>query len=120
MARVIVIAGTMDFVSSDARDGAVAAATPLQEATRTMEPGCVAYSFAADSTVANRVQVFELWSDEASLAEHFEHPNFFAMKALLGQFERSGPSSVAKYRCDITEPVYDADRRPRADFFTAS
>jgi hypothetical protein len=27
---------------------------------------------------------------------------------------------TAKYRCDLSEPVYDATRTPRADFFTTS
>lgn len=116
---MIIIAGVIDFADGANRDGAVAAAVDLQQATRHAEPGCLAYSFAADSGVANRVQVYELWADQVSLAAHFEHPNFLAMKEVLGRFERSGPSSVTKYRCDASSPVYDADRRPRADFFEA-
>ena len=114
---MIIIAGTIDFVDQANRDGAVAAGAELQQSTRDTEPGCLAYSFAADSSVPNRVQVYELWADAASLTAHFEHPNFHGMKQLLGRFERAGASSVAKYRIDATSPVYDADRRPRADFF---
>ena len=114
---MIIIAGTIDFVDQHNRDGAVVAAVALQQSTRDTEPGCLAYSFAADSGVANRVQVFEAWADEASLAAHFEHVNFQGMKALLGQFERSGSSVVAKHRCDVSGPIYDERRRPRADFF---
>ena len=114
---MIIIAGTIDFADQANRDGAVAAVVPLQQATRVGEAGCLGYSFAADTGVANRVQVYELWADEASLAAHFEHANFQATKNAMGAFERSGPSAVTKYRCDRTSPVYDADRRPRADFF---
>jgi quinol monooxygenase YgiN len=116
---MILIAGTIDFVDGTNRDGAVAAAVELQQSTRDTEPGCLGYSFAADSGMPNRVQVFESWADEPSLAAHFEHPNFWAMKELLGRFERAGASVVAKYRCDLTGPIYDAERRPRADFFEA-
>jgi quinol monooxygenase YgiN len=97
------------------RDGAVAAAGELQQSTRDTEPGCLAYSFAADSTVAHRVQVYELWADASALEAHFVHANFWAMKTLLGTFVRAG-SSVAKYRVDATAGVYDAERRPTAGF----
>ncbi len=117
---MIIIAGHIDFVSQAHRDGVVAAAADTQLSTRNDEPGCLGYSFAADSSVANRVQVYELWADEPSLAAHFVHPNFGGMREILGRFERLGPSVVAKYRCDITEPVYDTNRQPRADFFTAT
>jgi quinol monooxygenase YgiN len=113
---VIIIAGHIDFADVANRDGAVAAATDMQQSTRDTEPGCLSYSFAADSSVAHRVQVYELWADEASLAAHFDHPNFWAMKELLGRFQRAGASSVTKYRIDATAPVYGADRKPSATF----
>jgi quinol monooxygenase YgiN len=114
---MIIIAGTIDFADQDNRDGAVAAAADLQQSTRDTEPGCIAYSFAADSSVSHRVQVYENWVDAASLEAHFLHANFWGMKELLSRFERSG-SSVAKYRVDATAPVYDAKRKATADFTT--
>jgi quinol monooxygenase YgiN len=116
---MILIAGYIDFASQQQRDGVIAAAADTQQSTRDTEPGCLAYSFAADSSVPTRVQVYECWADEASLAAHFVHPNFLGMREILGRFERVGPSSVAKFRCDLSEPVYDSTRTPRADFFTA-
>lgn len=116
---MIIIAGTLEFASEAARDGAVAAGRELQEATRRDEPGCLAYVFAADPVRVTVIQVYELWQDEASLAAHFQHPNYFGMRELLGRFERVGIPSVAKYRCDLSEPVYDSTFTPRADFFTA-
>ncbi len=114
---MIIIAGTIDFADQDNRDGAIAACVELQQSTRDTEPGCLAYSFGADSGVPNRVQVYEAWVDEASLAAHFEHPNYWAMRELLGRFARYGSASVAKHRTDRSGPIYDAERRPRADFF---
>jgi quinol monooxygenase YgiN len=116
---MIVIAGTIDLTNPDDRDACIAASLPLQLSTRNDEPGCTAYCFGADPVVAGRIQVIECWADEASLAAHFSHPNFTGMKAVLSEFPR-GASLVTKYRSDLAEPVYDADRRPRADFFTAN
>ena len=115
---MIIIAGTIDFESREQRDAAVAAGVTKQDATRRDEPGCLAYSFSADSSVETRVQVYECWTDEASLAAHFEHANYFEMRTLLGGFGPIRPK-VAKFRCDLSEPVYDDQFRPRADFFTA-
>jgi quinol monooxygenase YgiN len=116
---MIIIAGTIELATPEAREACLLQAVPYQESTRTTEPGCLAYSFAADSGSPTRVVIFELWEDEASLAAHFEHPNFLAMGEALRGYERLGGSS-AKYRCDLSEPVKDSDGRPRADFFTAS
>ena len=115
---MILVAGFLDFTSQEDRDAVVAAGASVQQSTRDDEPGCLAYSFAADSGVPTRVQVLESWADTASLAAHFEHPNFSAMRDILRGVERAG-SSVAKYRCDLSEPIYDDQKQPRPDFFTA-
>ncbi len=115
---MIIIAGTIDFDSPESRDRAVDVGRSLQQATRDDEPGCEAYCFAADPCEPTRVQVYELWRDEPSLAAHFEHPNYLAMRDALGG---SGmvAADVRKFRCDLAEPVYDDTMTPRADFFTA-
>ncbi len=112
----VVVAGTIGFASQAARDGAVAGSVELQRSTRDTEPGCLAYCFGPDPVDPTVVQVYELWADEASLAAHFEHPNYTAMRAVLRAFPRSGMSSTAKYRCDATAPVYGADGVPSASF----
>ena len=114
---MIAIAGTID-VDPTRRDDCVAASVALQTATRNDEPGCLAYCFAADPVVAGRIQVYELWADEASLAAHFEHPNYLNMRDMLGSVGLKGADNK-KYRVDLSEPVYDEHRVPRADFFTA-
>ncbi len=115
---MIVVAGTIGFASGELRDAAVHATIELQRATRAEEPGCLAYCFAADPVAPTTVQVYELWTDEGALAAHFQHPNYHAMRAVLRRFERSGPSSTSKYRCDRSEPVYGADGRPNPRFAT--
>jgi quinol monooxygenase YgiN len=115
---MIVVAGWLEFTNQQDRDQVVAAGRDVQQSTRDDEPGCLAYSFASDTSVPTRVQVFELWRDTESLAAHFAHPNYLAMREILRGVERAG-SSIAKYRCDLSEPIYDAQKQPRADFFTA-
>ena len=115
---MIIIAGEIDFDTAANRDRAVELGRSLQQATRDDEPGCLAYCFSADPCVATRVLVYELWADEASLAAHFEHPNYVNMRTMLGDCGIVG-ADHNKYRCDLREPVYDDTRTPRADFFTA-
>jgi quinol monooxygenase YgiN len=114
---MIIIAGTLDLANPDDRDALVAAAVEFQKATRDEEPGCEAYCFGADPVEPGRIQIYELWTDQASLAAHFEHPNYLNMRKLLNG---AGLKAVktAKFRCDLSEPVYDETRTPRADFFT--
>lgn len=113
---MIIVAGTIDFATRADRDRAVEIGTPLQAAGRE-EPGCLAYCFAPDPCVETRIQVHELWADEASLAAHFGHPNYFGMGQALVDCGIVG-ADTNKYRVDATEPVYDETRTPRADFFT--
>jgi quinol monooxygenase YgiN len=113
---VIAITGTIGFASPAVRDAAVAESIDLQRSTRTDERGCLAYVFAADPVDPTLVHVYELWTDEASLAAHFEHPNYLAMRRLLRRHERSGPSSTAKHRIDRSAPVYGPDGLATATF----
>lgn len=115
---MIIIAGYLEFVDKENRDGAVAAGRDLQQATRDDEPGCLAYVFTSDPCEDRRVHVYELWEDEAALSAHFQHPNYTEMRTTLRQFDRSG-GDVRKYRCDLSEPVYDDTGVARADFFTS-
>jgi len=115
---MIIIAGTIDFASQADRDKAIEIGTPLQQASRDDEPGCLAYCFAPDPCAAERIQVYELWTDEASLAAHFEHENYFNMGGALRDCGIVNADN-RKYRVDLSEPVYDDTHTARADFFTA-
>jgi quinol monooxygenase YgiN len=117
MSKMIIIAGTIDLADPSKRNEALAIAGPLQQKTRTEEPGCHAYVFAPDPCVEGRIGVYELWQDEASLAAHFKHANYLNMRTALGQIGLKGADNK-KYRVDLSEPVYDPTMTPRADFFT--
>lgn len=113
---MVVVAGTISFESQEARDGAIAASVEVQRATRTEEPGCLAYCFAADPAEPTLVQVYELWEDAASLQAHFTHPNYTAMRGVLRAFPRGGASVTAKHLVSATAPVYGPDGTPSPDF----
>ena len=115
---MIIIAGRIEFASQEDRDAACSESAPLQQASRDDEPGCRAYCFAPDPCEPTIMQVYELWDDEASLAAHFKHENYFNMGAKLASHNYVGAANF-KYRVDLEEPVYDDERVPRADFFTA-
>ncbi|MGI9623704.1 MAG: putative quinol monooxygenase [Acidimicrobiales bacterium] len=115
--EAIVIGGTFDANDPGLRDETLQKSIPFQMATRTDEPGCRAYAFYADPCIEGRIQVYELWDNQAALAPHFEHENYFNMGGLLRGV--GGTSDHYKYRCDVIEPVYDETRTPRADFFAA-
>jgi quinol monooxygenase YgiN len=117
LAAMSLIAVEAALVVSDpsGRDALVAASAPVQAATRADEPGCLVYCFAADPVRDDLIQVYELWADEQSLAAHFEHPNYTAMRDMLNG---AGLASAVsrKFRIDAEAPVYGADRRPTAMF----
>ncbi len=113
---MIVIGATLDFADQGARDAAVTASAPIQQATRDEEAGCHVYCFAADPCVPTRIQVYELWEDEASLAAHFVHPNYIAMRDMLVSY-RPTAAWNRMYLTERDEPVYGADGAVRSRFF---
>ena len=80
---LIAVEATIVIADPQQRDSLVAASVPIQAATRRDEPGCLVYCFAADPVEADRIQVYELWEDEAALAAHFTHPNYTTMREML-------------------------------------
>ena len=113
---MIIVAATLDFADREAHDKAVTITAPIQWATRVEEAGCQAYCFAADPSVETRIQVYELWDDEASLAAHFQHPNYDAMRtALQGQGIVGTANRMFLVARD--EPVYGPQGQIRDRFF---
>ena len=112
---LIAVEAAIVVADASRRDHVVAESVPYQSATRTQEPGCLVYCFAADPVRADLIQVYELWADEASLEVHFIHPNYLAMRAMLNN---AGLVSAVsrKHRIDASSPVYDAERKPSARF----
>lgn len=112
---LIAVEATIVLADPSQRDAIVADSVPIQAATRSDEPGCLAYCFAADPVEADRIQVYELWEDEASLTAHFAHPNYTSMRDMLnGAGLKSAVSR--KLRIDAIAPVYGPDRTPTASF----
>ena len=114
---MIVVAALLDFGDVSARDTAVKRSASVQWATRQEEAGCLAYCFAADPSIETRIQVYELWEDGPSLAAHFKHANYAAMRVVL----RDGlvGSWNQMYRVEEHEPVYAPDGSAREEFFTS-
>ncbi len=112
---MIIIGGYIDLDPGQ-RDVAVAASLELQAATVNDEPGCLAYVFVADPLTAGRIRVYEAWGDAESLNAHFQHPNYHAMRAMLGRFERRG-SEIAKHEVARSAPVYGPDRVADANYW---
>jgi len=113
---VIVVAATIDYADRAARDAAVLDSAPVQWATRQDEPGCHAYCFAADPAIDTRIQVYELWEDEAALVAHFAHPNYFAMRGILGAHGITAAWN-RMYLVERSEPVYGPGGQIRTRFF---
>lgn len=114
---MIIIAGWIE-VEAGERDALVAASMPYQRSTRDDEPGCLSYLFSGDPLFPARVHVFEAWASADALEKHFEHPNFTAMRKLIGSFHRVG-ASISKYRVDARSAVAGPDGKPTAQFFDA-
>jgi quinol monooxygenase YgiN len=91
------------------------ATAPIQKATRDDEPGCLVYCFAADPVEPELIQVYELWESGEALAAHLVHPNYFAMRDLLGA---AGLVSAVsrKHRIEVSAPVYGPDMIATASF----
>lgn len=111
----VIVAGNLHFPNGT-RDGALAENAALIAETRTQE-GCLHYVWSADPTSDTRVYVYEKWASVADLAAHLAGPFYQAMLGKLGQYGVYD-IDIAKYRIDLEEPVYDAEGKPRADFFT--
>jgi quinol monooxygenase YgiN len=115
---LIAVEATLTVADPSTRDAVVAASIPFQAATRDDEAGCLVYCFAADPLRPAVIQVYELWEDEATLAAHFEHPNYAAMRTMLNG---SGLASAVsrKFRIQAESPVYGPDHVPLVGFGTA-
>jgi len=112
----VIIAGHMKI--DPARRAAALEAGRAQIDGALTEPGCEAYVWTADPYSDDVLHVFEQWTDEATLADHLAGPWYRGMLEVLGAHGIS-EADVKKHRVVLSEPVYDPDGRPRADFFTA-
>lgn len=112
---MIIVTARLVFDSQEARDAAVDATVEVQAATRAEEPGCHMYCFGPDPAVPTEIQVYELWTDAASLDAHFSHPNYGAMVEALRGVPGFLESVNRLYVADDRGPVYDETGKARID-----
>jgi len=113
---VIILSGTVD-VDPEQREAALVAGQPHMRATRALD-GCLDYVWSADPLVPGRIYVYERWESREQLESHFASPHYPAMRDTISAHGLRG-IDVAKHRISLSEPVYDPQGQPRADFFTA-
>jgi quinol monooxygenase YgiN len=89
MAEEFVIAGWLDYGAN--RDAVLAAFVECARASRS-EDGCLDYYVNADAESDGRLYVFERWSSEAALVEHFRTPHIGQFRDAIADFPRSGRS----------------------------
>lgn len=111
----IIISGTVDIDPAQ-MDDAMVAAKPLIVGALTQD-GCMDYDWCPDPTTPGRIRVFERWTDEEALKNHFSNHWYTDMRESMGSFDIRG-ADVLKYKIELAEPVYDDTGTPRADFFT--
>ena len=68
------------------------AAQAMVRATKTAEPGCLEYAFAADLFEPGLLRIIERWQDEAALTAHFATPDMAAFNQALGGATITGAS----------------------------
>ena len=76
---MVILAGTIR-IGAGQRAAALAPMRTMIEATRA-ESGCLAYSFALDALDDHLVRIFEVFRDDAALAEHRASPHMSAWRA---------------------------------------
>ncbi len=86
----VIIHAYIEFNDEATRDEVVRQTAPIQWKTRTEEPGCLEYCFAADPCVPNRVTIHELWEDHDSLHAHFAHHYYDQMRTTIRAHNPTG------------------------------
>jgi quinol monooxygenase YgiN len=80
---MLIVLGQFDLHPDDVPAAAGLMRTMAAETNQ--EAGCLLYAFAHDLSTANRIQLSELWQDDASLAAHFQTPHMATFRAGLSQ-----------------------------------
>ncbi|MBX3284860.1 MAG: antibiotic biosynthesis monooxygenase [Actinobacteria bacterium] len=83
---------TIDPAQRDAAEAAIAAAVAATRA----EPGNVDYRFSADLAEPNRINMVEIWQDQAAVDAHMGTDHLAAFMAAIGPCV-SGSVSITSY-----------------------
>jgi len=89
MAEEFVIWGWLDY--GDNRDKVLTHFIEAAVESR-KEPGCLDYTVSADGENDGRLIVFERWSSEGDLAEHFRTSHILAFRQAVAPYPRSDRS----------------------------
>jgi quinol monooxygenase YgiN len=89
MAEEFIIAGWLDYGPN--RDQVLEHFTVVAAASRD-EPGCLDYTVCADPENPGRVVVFERWTSEVDLVEHFKTPHIATFRESIKPYPRSDRS----------------------------
>ena len=87
MAEEFIIAGWLDY--GPHRDQVLEHFTVVAASSRD-EPGCLDYTVCADPENPGRVVVFERWTSEVDLVEHFKTPHIATFRESIKPYPRSG------------------------------
>ena len=98
----IIIAGTIDIDPANA-EAAIADALEMMKATHA-EEGNEAYVFSLDPLVPGRIQLFERWRDEASLAAHSSSAHIAEFRPKMGGWGVKG-TDIKKYEVASEGPL---------------
>lgn len=109
----IVISAQIDL-PADKREEALKTAQPWIDGALSQD-GCIHYDWSADLNNPKRVNVFEEWESEESLAHHFANKHYAGMLGHLGGFGIENAVS-RKYRVDAEDEVYGPDGKPTEKF----
>ena len=95
---MIVVQGSLKMAVGEI-DRLTDAALAMVEATH-KEAGCIAYTFSRDLADADSFVIFEIWTDDAALAAHFQTPHMAAFNAAMAGVERLS-GSVKSYTAEF-------------------
>lgn len=112
MAKVLVVAHFE--VEPTKRDETIRGGKPYIDGALT-QPGCLQYTWSADVENLARIEVFEEWTSEQALADHFAGPHYAAMRSHMGKAGIISAKS-AKYLVAKEAPVYNAEGFATVDF----
>ena len=89
VAEEFIIAGWLDYGSN--REAVLGHFAEVARKSRE-EPGCLDYTVCADPDHPGRVVVFERWTGQDDLIEHFKQPHIAAFREAIRAYPRSGRS----------------------------
>ena len=94
MAEQILVSGWMDYEPAD-RDRMLGHLVELGLRTREAEPGCLDYAMTADPMDGRRIRVYERWTAQEALDEHFTTVHMKEFRAATSGFVRVAVSLQA-------------------------